>query len=155
MKRVLALMLVVFGAVAMAGSALAAKPFRERTLNTAFTLNASFCGFEIAVEPTTQPLGFTEFVFSDGRFAISGAFVGTATNVATGESIDVNLSGHNTFVEHADGTSTLTASGGTILVVEGRVIIARGDATIEFDENGNRVSRTIRGSTIDVCAALG
>jgi hypothetical protein len=71
------------------------------------------CSFPVLLQPTAPDV-LNFFVFSDGEIFGAGPFVGTATNLDTGTTVKINLSGHFSVVEHSVGTVTVT-SDGTVL----------------------------------------
>ncbi len=79
----------------------------------------------------------------------------TATNLDTGKSIQVNLSGQGVSTPNPDGSGTFTTTGNTLLSDLGSLRLIAGPIVFEFDTNGNLISRTIVSqSAKDVCAAL-
>jgi hypothetical protein len=153
MKRFLAAALASGLAVIAIPTALAAKPIKERTVSGPFTIGAAACGFLVEVDPTRQDQ-LLIWEFSDGRQAFNFAFAGTITNVATGTTVNINLSGHNTVVEAADGSSTFIATGGTILFEPGSLLLVKGRVVDTFNADGDLVSETITGHTVDMCEVL-
>ena len=150
MKRLsgvaVALTLVV---LVLAGTAGATKPFMERMVDGPFTLDDT-CSFPVLFQPT---LSFTNFfVFSDGEIMGSGPFVGTATNLDTGKTVNINQGGGFSVVQHSDGSVTVTSHGFVISSLFGTIF--SGHSVIEFDANGNVTSRTFNGRTVDLCAEL-
>ena len=68
------------------------------------------CSFPVLLQPTA-PNVLNFLIFSDGEVFGAGPFVGTATNLDTGKTVKINLSGHFSVVQHSDGTVTVTSNG--------------------------------------------
>jgi hypothetical protein len=150
MKRLSGLTVaLILGALALAGTAGATKPFVQRLPQGPDTLDA--CAFPVLLQPTGA--AFTNlFIFSDGEIMGSGPFVGTAINLVTGKTVNINEGGSFSVVEHSDGSVTVTSNGFVISSLFGTIF--SGHSVIEFDANGNVTSRTFNGRTEDLCAEL-
>jgi hypothetical protein len=153
MKRVAAAIAAVsFGALVLAGTAGATRPYMDRQVQGPFTLGAGeTCSFPVLIQPTAPDVS-NFFVFSDGKVFGAGPFVGTATNLDTGKTVKINLSGSFSVVEHSDGTVTITSDGSVLSSLFGT--ISSGHDVIELDANGDVTSSTFDGSEVDLCAEL-
>jgi hypothetical protein len=153
MKRLAgAISAVLCGVLVFTGTAGAAKPFKERQVQGPFTFAAGEpCSFPVLFEPTA-PSVLNFFIFSDGEVAGSGPFVGTATNLDTGKTVRINISGSFSVVEHSDGAVTVTSNGGVLSSLFG--LITHGRVVIELDANGDVISSTTHGTQEDLCADL-
>jgi hypothetical protein len=140
---------LTLGALALAGTAGATKPFMERDVQGPDTLEA--CSFPVLIQPTAPDVS-NFFIFSDGKILGSGPFVGTATNLDTGKTIKINLSGSFSVVEHSDGTVTITSHGAVLSSLFGTIIYGR--TVIQLDANGDVTSSTTNGTVEDLCAEL-
>jgi hypothetical protein len=140
---------LTLGALALAGTAGATKPFMERDVQGPDTLEA--CSFPVLIQPTAPDVS-NFFIFSDGKILGSGPFVGTATNLDTGKTIKINLSGSFSVVEHSDGTVTITSHGAVLSSLFGTII--HGRTVIQLDANGDVTSSTTNGTVEDLCAEL-
>jgi hypothetical protein len=140
---------LVLGVLALAGTAGATKPFMERQVQGPFTLEA--CSFPVLIEPTAPDV-FNFFIFSDGKIFGAGPFVGTATNLDTGKTVKINLSGSFSVVQHRDGTVTITSHGAVLSSLFGTIF--HGRTVIVLDASGNVISRTFNGTEQDLCAEL-
>ena len=150
MKRLAGIIAAVaLGALVLAGTAGATKPFMERDVQGPDTLEA--CSFPVLIQPTAPDVS-NFFIFSDGKILGSGPFVGTATNLDTEKTIKINLSGSFTVVEHSDGTVTITSHGAVLSSLFG--IIFHGRTVIQLDANGDVTSSTANGTEEDLCAEL-
>jgi hypothetical protein len=138
-----------FGALVLAGTAGATKPYMERQVQGPFTLDA--CSFPVLIQPTAPDV-LNFFVFSDGEMFGAGPFVGTATNLDTGKTIKINVSGSFSVVQHSDGTTTITSNGSVLSSLFGTIFTGHG--VIELDANGDVTSRTFNGTEEDLCAEL-
>jgi hypothetical protein len=141
---------LTLGALVLAGTAGATKPYMERDVQGPDTLGET-CSFPVLIQPTAPDV-LNFFVFSDGEVFGAGPFVGTATNLDTGKTVKINLSGHFSVVEHSDGTVTVTSDGSVLSTLFG--IIFSGHSVIELDASGNVTSRTFSGTEEDLCAEL-
>jgi hypothetical protein len=153
MKRLAAAIAVMlFGALALAGTAGATRPFMERQVQGPFTLGAGeTCSFPVLIRPTAPDV-LNFFVFSDGKVFGAGPFVGAATNLDTGKTVKINLSGSFSVVQDSDGTVTVTSDGSVLSSLFGT--ITHGRTVIQLDANGDVTARTIRGTQEDLCAEL-
>jgi hypothetical protein len=94
-------------------------------------------------------------LFSDGRIFVNGKLFVRITNLDTGESLDVNVSGpaHITLVsERSAGRGIFLlfpqdVGGPGLILTTGRVDVVRG-------EDGFITNLTVKGTSVDVCAAL-
>jgi hypothetical protein len=140
---------LTLGALVLAGTAGATKPFMERDVQGPDTLEA--CSFPVLIQPTAPDVS-NFFIFSDGKIFGSGPFVGTATNLDTEKTIKINLSGSFSVVEHSDGTVTITSHGAVLSSLFGTII--HGRTVIQLDANGDVTSSTTNGTEEDLCAEL-
>jgi hypothetical protein len=140
---------LTLGVLVLAGTAGATRPFKERQVQGPFTLEA--CSFPVLIEPTAPDV-FNFFIFSDGKIFGAGPFVGTATNLDTGKTVEINLSGSFSVVEDSEGTVTVTSHGAVLSSLFGTIF--HGRTVIELDANGDVISRTINGTEEDLCAEL-
>jgi hypothetical protein len=140
------------GALVLAGTAGATKPYMERQVQGPFTLGAGeTCSFPVLIQPTAPDV-LNFFVFSDGEVFGAGTFVGTATNLDTGKTVNINLSGSFSVVENSGGTTTITSNGFVLSTLFGTIFSGHG--VIELDASGNVISRTFNGTERDLCDEL-
>ena len=124
----------------------------ERQVQGPFTLGAGeTCSFPVLIQPTAPDV-LNFFIFSDGEVFGAGPFVGTATNLDTGKTVKINLSGSFSVVQHSDGAVTVTSNGTVLSSLFG--LVTHGHVVIELDANGDVISRTIHGTQEDLCAEL-
>jgi hypothetical protein len=143
---------LVLGVLSLAGTAGATQPVMGRDVQGPVTLAAGeTCSFPVLLQPTAPDV-LNSFVFSDGDFFGAGPFVGTATNLDTGKTVKINLSGSFSFVQHGDGTVTVTSNGSVLSTRFGTIF--SGHSVIQLDANGNVTSRTFDGTEEDLCAEL-
>jgi hypothetical protein len=140
---------LTLGALVLAGTAGATKPFKERDVQGPDTLEA--CSFPVLIQPTAPDV-LNFFIFSDGEIFGSGPFVGTATNLNTGKTVKINVSGSFSVVQHSDGTVTITSHGAVLSSLFGTII--HGRTVIQLDANGDVISSTTDGTVEDLCAEL-
>jgi hypothetical protein len=140
---------LTLGVLALAGTAGATKPFMQRLPQGPFPLDV--CSFPVLIQPT-GPDVMNFFVFSDGEIFGTTPFVGTATNLDTGKTVKINLSGSFSVVQHSDGTVTITSNGFVLSSLFGTIFSGHG--VLQVDANGNVTSRTFNGREEDLCAEL-
>jgi hypothetical protein len=143
---------VALAALVVATAASADKPIREPIFLEDIELEG-LCTFPVLLEVTANK----EYVtfFSDGRIHVNGKLFTRVTNLNTDESLDLNISGPAVISpdsERGHGRGLLLlrpgeAGGPGLVLTTGRVDIVR--AANGFIEN-----LTIRGRSVDICAAL-
>lgn len=157
MSRLIAFIAVAIGAAVLAGSAGADRPVRTFLPADDLVL-AGICPFD--VELTFLANEEFETVFSDGRTLITGTLKARLTNLASGNSIDVNISGPGVITETAD-TFEVKAEGRWLFFFfpgdlgpgsAGVLVLTSGLAFLRGDASG--LSFTPARNTTDVCAAL-
>jgi hypothetical protein len=141
---------LVLGVLALAGAAGATKPFMVRQVQGPLTLSDT-CSFPVLLQPTAPDVS-NFFIFSDGEIFGSGPFVGTATNLDTGKTVNINEGGSFSVVENSDGTVTITSNGFVLSSLFGTLF--SGHSVIVLDASGNVISRTFNGTERDLCAEL-
>jgi hypothetical protein len=141
---------LTLGALVLAGTAGATKPYMERVVQGPLTLSDT-CSFPVLIEPTAPDVS-NFFIFSDGKILGAAPFVGTATNLDTGKTVKINSSGSFSVVENSDGTTTITSNGIVLSSLFG--LITHGHVVIELDANGDVISSTTDGTQEDLCAEL-
>jgi hypothetical protein len=153
MKRLAGLIAVLtLGALVFAGKAGATQPFMQRFPQGPFTLAAGeTCSFAVLVQPTAPDVT-NLIIFSDGEVTGPGPYVATATNLDTGKTVEINLSGNFSFVQHSDGSFTVISDGHVLSTLFGTIFY--GHTVLEIDANGNVTSRTFNGMEQDLCAEL-
>lgn len=160
MKRpAVVLLLTLLALVAAASSALAAKPTHERIPIDDVFVDES-CGFPVEIHQT----GFLiakEWVDEDGtirRFEAYPQLKATHTNLVTGESIRVNISGPAHITERPDGSFTLVGTGNWGWDVhpdtgEPGLFLTSGRFVFSVDAQGNESFSRV-GRLTDLCAKL-
>jgi hypothetical protein len=163
MKRWLALLLVVGTAIAVPAAAVAdTQPVRTPTGNVGGTFDAGvLCPFPVELTIITDNEVTT--TFSDGRQITTGTLRVRVTNLATGESLDANVSGPVLFTPGPDGTATQVYTGNSLFYFsEGQLgpaspaqlVLTSGPIVLALGAEGNVTSTTFNGTSLDVCAAL-
>jgi hypothetical protein len=122
------------------------------------------CSFEVAAQPVINNEVTTTFpaqANGDVLVIITGRLVEQVTNVATGKSITVNISGPEKVVLHPDGSVTLTALGSSFLILfptdvtpGPAFLINTGRYIATFSPSGQETVLSQSGTQFDVCAAL-
>jgi hypothetical protein len=117
----------------------------------------SACSFELAGDPVVNRLVTTTFPPDENGDIVqltTGTVVERFTNVATGKSIIINISGPGRLTFHPDGSVTLEAWGTWFIVAEGpRAFINAGRVVLNITESGP-VTVSQSGHEEDICAAL-
>jgi hypothetical protein len=139
-------------AVFAASTALAAQPIREPLVIEDEDFN-NLCRFPVRLEITANK-EYVKF-FSEGRVLVNGKLFARITNLDTGKSIDVNISGPANISPESErnmGRGILLlfpqdAGGPGLILNMGRLDVIRG-------EDGFITNYTVRGTSVDVCAAL-
>jgi hypothetical protein len=123
------------------------------------------CSFALAGTPVENNQSIKTFpadVNGDVRVLIEGVLKEQVTNVATGKSIVVNVSGPSKEIVHSDGTAELTFDGSGLVSYNARfnplgphTYIYTGHTVISISDDGvlTPVSTTDK-NPFDVCAAL-
>ena len=149
LKTLAAATLVFFVAVT---AAWADRPQREPLLSEGFDL-PGICSFPVSIEITANK----EFVtfFSDGRLLVTGKLFARLTNLDTGKTLDLNISGP-AFI---DPDSERIAGRGLFILVPEDVdgpglVLTTGRLDIIRGEDGFVDQFLLRGRSVDVCAAL-
>jgi hypothetical protein len=127
-----------------------------------FTL-PGLCDFDVEIEEVRVHGNSIVFFDQDGvetRSIVNGNFVARITNLDTGKSLLLNISGQFTFTSNPDGTLTLEAHGRNLFFTaepEPFLVFRGGRAvlTITFtEESVELVFVEVSGMGFDVCEAL-
>lgn len=113
MKKVLAAAICALALVAMATPATAAEVTRRPLPPTGTVTLPLLCGFDVRLDLMNNET-LTSFFGNDGNLVkqvVSGSSFGKFTNLSSGKTIDVNLSGPAQFTFNSDGSITITADG--------------------------------------------
>lgn len=161
----LCMMLVMFSVAirllyGLIATAAADPPTRESVPLTPFTIPAEPVGcssFDVLVEPLTNKETMTTFFDQEGdaRFStITGSLKVRFTNLSTGQSVDLNISGPYRIEPQPDGGLIQTTYGPTFFwfsdpgVAPGFPLLAlfHGKTVSEFDADGNFALRSVKGA---------
>jgi hypothetical protein len=115
MRKLLAMAMGVFALLAMATPATAAEVTRTPLPSTGtVSLPHPYpCGFDVRLDLVNNET-LTRFIDNNGTLAkqvISGSSFGMFTNLPSGKTINVNLSGPAQFTFNSDGSITINADG--------------------------------------------
>jgi hypothetical protein len=151
-RRAFTFVAVALLAVLATGAAGAAQPIKEPLVIEDEEFD-NLCPFPVLLEITANK-EYVKF-FSDGRLLVNGKLFARITNLDTDESLDVNISGpaHITLVsERSSGRGIFLlfpedVGGPGLVLTTGRVDVVRG-------EDGFITNLSVKGTTLDVCAAL-
>jgi hypothetical protein len=132
-----------------------------------FTLDASFCGFQVLVTPGVNKEYTKILKTADGSmtFLFTGAITASFTNLQTGKTITENMPGPGKFFGNPDGSFTEVHTGlnGPFFLTPAdakrfelpTVSVTAGALRFSVDANGAITSLTLDGRVaVDVCAAL-
>jgi hypothetical protein len=149
----------IFAAALLVPAAMAEGPVREPLEDQNLTWEAGqTCEFAVKVETLRNTA--TVKTFPDGHIVITGHLVQRLTNVTTGESRTLNVSGPLALWFNEDGSGRLIGRGPLIFFLfEGDVggpgiVYTKGRVEGTFDENFLLTSFSRSGSITDLCAAL-
>ena len=143
---------VAFVAIFAGSAAHGAQPIREPLVIEDADFD-NLCKFPVRIEITANK-EYVKF-FSDGRLLVNGKLFVRITNLDTGKSMDVNISGPANVTPTSErnmGRGILLlfpedAGGPGLFLNTGRLDVIRG-------EDGFITNYTVRGTSVDVCAAL-
>jgi hypothetical protein len=151
MHRFTVVLAALAGAALLVPAAMADKPSRDPLpAPPTFTISGS-CSFDVRVDILSNK----EFIttFSSGKQIITGQLFVRLTNLSTGKSIDLNISGPG--IEDLSSPSTFNLSGTSLIFFPGVLALTRGPITLTFDAEGNVTSFTqTSSSSLDLCKAL-
>ncbi|HSM58088.1 MAG TPA: hypothetical protein VK879_18170 [Candidatus Sulfomarinibacteraceae bacterium] len=162
-RRFLVVPLVLLGFVlmfALAATVAAVPPDKEPTEPLEPFVISGACAFDVLVDAVFDRGMFKAFYDQEDhvrRFAITGALRVRLTNLSSGESIDLNVSGP-AFVEPQPDGTTLVAGPGPWLhfFIEDLPALAlvRGRTEFLIDQEGNWELLSVAGNVQDVCQML-
>jgi hypothetical protein len=171
MKRIavtvaLGALLGLLGGMITASPALARGPKWDYADAQPFTLDASFCGFEVGVSFSVDKSYFKVLKTADGSmtFVSNGLVTVTYTNLQTGKAITENEPGPSKPTVFPDGSLTVTAGGHSGIFLTPAEAEQFGLPTVSVTVGGLQESVAPDGSitslilnghvAVDVCAAL-
>jgi hypothetical protein len=158
MRRFLPLVVLAAAAALVLPTAAGAdKPVKEPIEFEPFVLEG-VCSFPAFVEADEKEKAR---IFPDGVVSITGKFKARITNLDSGRSVELNVSGPTTLTPQPDGTlvEILRGHAGIILfstdVGGPAFLLTTGRVVIVYDEEGNvRSFEHHGGTTTDICALL-
>lgn len=163
MRHLLVLIGVALAAAASAAAASAAKPLFVGPTPTADFVVADSCPFPVLVHNLVN--NQVAKVFGDGSVIVTGSLKDRVTNLSSGKSIELDVSGPSFHRPNADGTTTHRYEGLTEFYPPrgalgpgspGEFLVVAGTLTVTTDAHGDVVGLSRTGGVVaDVCAALG
>ena len=160
-------LLGMVGGVATSTPALAGRgPKWEPLPAHPFTMPAEFCGFKVRVAYPVDRGYVKVLKSSDGTVTTlaTGAFKSSYTNLRTGKSVTVNVSGQAKETTRPDGSFTDALKGHTQVFFPSdlaqrfglpRIGVTAGPITVSAAADGSLTSFSFHGHVlVDVCAAL-
>ena len=154
-RMVLRTLLAALAAVLLVPTAAADPPSRE--FAPAADFSGQFCkGFRVGVHVTQNKEYFT--VFGSGAALITGVLKVEVTNLSTGKTLALNISGPGTFspdgsTAAAHGTWMLFGEAGQLPGPDPGMLLVTGSTSLVFGPVG-LTSISVRGKTDDLCAML-
>ncbi|HET9673272.1 MAG TPA: hypothetical protein VFP31_00560 [Gaiellaceae bacterium] len=154
-RMLLRTVLAGFAAVLLVPAAAAEMPSREPA--PAADFSGQFCkDFRVGVHVVQNKEFFT--VFSSGAALITGVLKVEVTNLSTGKTLALNISGPGTFspdgsTAAAHGTWMLFGEAGQMPGPDPGMLLVTGSTSLVFGPAG-LTSISTRGRTEDLCAAL-
>jgi hypothetical protein len=129
---------------------LAQKPTRDPLPAGPVTVSGS-CSFDVLVEIVENKEFIT--VFSSGKTIITGQLFLRVTNLSTGKTMLLNVSGPG--INNLADTSTFNLSGTSLIWFPGSLLLTKGPVTLTLDAEGNVIgfNATSKGG-INLCTAL-
>jgi hypothetical protein len=121
------------------------------------------CAFDVQSTPTASKEYLTTFTDKNGAVTmqiVTGAFKVKLTNLSTGYSQDLNISGPGKIRYNPDGSGEFMSTGaGLVWGISGltnlpALAFFHGRLTIQFDSQGNIIATSFNGQVTDECAAL-
>jgi hypothetical protein len=158
MRRLLILVLTTFVGLTAASAAAGSPPERFTLEPLEFTIGG-ICDFDVDYAEVRVHAHHRVFFNASGEVKkeiISGNFVATLVNAATGTSLTLNISGQFLVTPNPDGSLTLLAHGRNLFFTdlpETFFRFHRGRAVVTINESG-LVLEELRGKGFDVCEAL-
>lgn len=162
----LAALLGMLGGVVTASPALARGPKWQFLPAVPFTLDSSFCGFQVAVSFPADNEFFKLLKTPDGSviLLVSGDVKASFTNLATGKTLTESLSTPQQVTQFPDGSVTIAAKGRNDFILTPAeaaqfglptVAVTAGALTVSVAADGSITSVSLQGHVVvDVCAAL-
>jgi hypothetical protein len=158
-------MIIALLALAVTPASASGKPMRASFANPSFTLAAGLaCSFAVHGEAVVNQEVSTTFPAEpngDVVQLVTGYLVERFTNVDTGKSITVNVSGPAKYVLHLDGSTTFIGLASEFLpffptdIPPGpRFFINYGKIVITITSAGQFILVSQTGTQFDICAAL-
>ena len=147
-------LLVATGAAALVAAATAAAtpPTRSQALSpTDFVVTGS-CAFDVAVHVEAQNEWAT--TFDNGVTLVTGQLRVTLTNMASRDSVRLNIPGPGWSSVAGDGTVTLQIAGPWLVFQPGLMLYVDGRGVVTIDAAGNQTFVQQAGTSTDVCAVL-
>jgi hypothetical protein len=146
--------------LALVPTALAGKPTRT-VLPPTEDFVSTECGFKVAVHAVQEQLAILEF-FDEGnlvREIDTGAIKWTLTNMKTGQSVFVNLSGPGFLLLSPDGSGSFTGTGPWLFFEnpetgDAGIFLLTGQFVVTFDALGNVEFTRDGRDVVDLCAVL-
>jgi len=162
MRYLVVLLTLAIGAAASVPAALAAKPLFIRVTPTNDFVVPDSCPFPVLVHNlvTNQVVR----IFGDGSSIVTGSLKDRVTNLETGKSEDVNVSGPAFRTRNPDGSTTYRYEGLTEFFPgpgalwpgsPGQFVVHAGTQILTLDQSGNVVGFSQTGRVVtDVCTDL-
>ena len=109
------------------------------------------CTFAVLDEILTN--GETGIFFAT-YFIVTGPLKVRLTNMVSGTSLTLNISGPAKVYPHADGTTTVIGRGAGLIPSPGHLWLATGNSVIAVSADGTQILLSTDGRFVDLCGAL-
>jgi hypothetical protein len=117
-----------------------------------------FCTFDVRVDILTNQeyaITFPADANGDVRQIITGRLIVSLTNVDSGASVVLNISGPGHLVYHSDGSLTDGFGGRSLPIQPGAALVLTSGRVIqEFAADGRSILGPVNGHSVDECVAL-
>lgn len=160
MRRVLISLITLTTFILVTAGPAAAVPPKHEPVPTPDDFIISECGFDLLLHVLVNKEILTTFYDQEGnvvRQHISGALKIRLTNVGTGESQDLNISGPGTYTFPPDGSVQLVGTGGWLNVFSnrpGEVLFTQGRFEATFTPEGEVILTDPAPNETDMCDVL-
>jgi hypothetical protein len=109
------------------------------------------CTFAVLDEILTN--GETGIFFAT-YFIVTGPLKVRLTNMVSGTSLTLNISGPAKVYPHADVTTTVIGRGAGLIPSPGHLWYARGNSVVAVSADGTQILVSTDGTVVDLCGAL-
>jgi hypothetical protein len=160
MRRILVPMAAAALLAVMSAPASAVPPLHERFPNADATLT-DHCTFDVFIDVVEDKETLTTFFDQDGnilRQRVTGVLKVELTNLSSGKTVFLNISGPGTFIPQEDGSLTILGEGSWLLLFlanrPGELLFTHGPFELRVTAEGEVLLVDPPPNETDVCALL-